>query len=134
MRNRLRDVEPRRRDPWETHEQRRVQQRQVQMAELMLEYGAKPDLQNQNGARPLVVALHGRDAGMVELLLEYGAEPTTANAQMLDPSGLLDKYGIGGMIGVVETHGQKLGRPCDGRLEPDLGQRESRTAVERVAA
>lgn len=51
------------------------------MAMLLLEYGADPNLPGHNGDTPLHEAVHAGSAKMVKLLLAHGANPDIPNAQ-----------------------------------------------------
>ncbi|XP_076279889.1 uncharacterized protein LOC143208872 [Lasioglossum baleicum] len=54
--------------------QRAVNEKQVQMAKLLINYGANVNVKNIRGETPIVNAIQNRDTKMIELLLTNGAD------------------------------------------------------------
>ena len=109
----------------------------LELAALVLEYGADPNARNDMGWTPLHYAcqLDSRDEDMVALLIKYGADPNAADNRGLVPLDLIfgtraDGFAIRAML---LAHGAKE-RPEGERLLGTRGRKRKPKQAEPGAA
>jgi ankyrin repeat protein len=71
--------------------------------EILLEFGANPNLQDFEGATPLHIAGDAKSSEIVSLLVQKGADPTIRNSFGTKASELCINRGLGNALVLPQT-------------------------------
>nr|QBK92135.1 MAG: Rho termination factor, N-terminal domain, F-box domain and Ankyrin repeat protein [Pithovirus LCPAC304] len=94
------------------------------IARLLLEHGAKPNIQEEHGFTTLIVAIYNGSADIVQLLLERGANPNIHAENALTPLILASELRQTDIVRVLLEHG----------VDPNIQGRFGWTALMKAAS
>jgi ankyrin repeat protein len=76
----------------------------INIIELLIQYGAKINIQNKEGNTPLIFAVNNENEPMIELLLKHGADPKIKNKDNLSAGDYAVKKKSKDMIELIKRY------------------------------